>query len=97
MVKVELRASLISAKENDQNPCFRIFGLVMVVQKIHLIGRAICQSKSLRYGQNKMETTTTSKISESKATLRVTSKTVQKLMNAGKIKSSNLNDGLLVF
>jgi len=43
-----------------------------------------------------METTQTSKISERKAALRVNSKTVQELMDAGKIKASNLNDGLLV-
>jgi len=44
-----------------------------------------------------METTQTSKISERKAALRVTSNTVQELMDAGKIKASNLNDGLLAF
>jgi hypothetical protein len=44
-----------------------------------------------------METTTTSKISERKAALRETSNTVQELLDAGKIKASNLNDGLLAF
>jgi antirestriction protein ArdC len=44
-----------------------------------------------------METTQTSKISERKATLRLTSNTVQELMDAGKIKAANLNDGLLAF
>jgi hypothetical protein len=44
-----------------------------------------------------METTQTSKISERKAALRLTSNTVQELMDAGKIKASNLNDGLLAF
>lgn len=44
-----------------------------------------------------METKTTSKISERKAALRETSNTVQELMGAGKLKASNLNDGLLVF
>jgi hypothetical protein len=47
--------------------------------------------------QNKMETTQTSKISKRKAALRLTSNTVQKLMDAGKIKAANLNDGLLAF
>jgi hypothetical protein len=41
--------------------------------------------------------TTTNKISERKAALRETSNTVQELIDAGKIKASNLNDGLLVF
>ncbi|MCK9399626.1 MAG: ArdC-like ssDNA-binding domain-containing protein [Bacteroidales bacterium] len=44
-----------------------------------------------------METTQTSKISERKAALRLTSNTVQELMDAGKIKATNLNDGLLAF
>jgi uncharacterized protein YrrD len=45
-----------------------------------------------------METpTTTSKISERKAALRETSNTVQELIDSGKIKAANLNDGLLAF
>jgi hypothetical protein len=44
-----------------------------------------------------METTQTSKISERKATLRLTSNTVEELMKTGKIKATNLNDGLLAF
>jgi hypothetical protein len=44
-----------------------------------------------------METTQTSKISERKAALRETSNTVEDLMKNGKIKASNLNDGLLAF
>ena len=44
-----------------------------------------------------METTQTSKISERKATLRLTSNTVEELMKNGKIKATNLNDGLLAF
>ncbi len=44
-----------------------------------------------------METTQTSKISERKAALRLTSNTVQEMMDAGKIKAANLNDGLLAF
>ena len=55
------------------------------------------RSKSPGHGQNKMETTQTSKISERKAALRLTSNTVQELMDAGKIKAANLNDGLLAF
>ena len=42
-------------------------------------------------------TTTTNKISERKAALRETSNTVEDLMKNGKIKASNLNDGLLAF
>jgi len=41
--------------------------------------------------------TTTNKISERKAALRETSNTVEDLMKNGKIKASNLNDGLLAF
>ena len=44
-----------------------------------------------------MGTTQTSKIPERKAALRLTSNTVQELIDAGKIKASNLNDGLLAF
>jgi hypothetical protein len=42
-------------------------------------------------------TTTTNKISERKAALRETSNTVEQLMKDGKIKATNLNDGLLAF
>jgi hypothetical protein len=41
--------------------------------------------------------TTTNKISERKAALRETSNTVEQLMKDGKIKATNLNDGLLAF
>jgi hypothetical protein len=41
--------------------------------------------------------TTTNKISERKAALRETSNTVEDLMKNGKIKATNLNDGLLAF
>ena len=44
-----------------------------------------------------METTQTSKISERKAAIRLTSNTVEELMKNGKIKATNLNDGLLAF